>query len=317
MNFKKSYQSVCFVEIDDRNAGQRIDNFLFNYLNGVPKGHIYKIIRKGEVRVNKGRIKQTYKLSYGDRIRIPPIKVTIEPVLPAPGHALLELIENSILFEDDFFIAVNKPSGIAVHGGSGISYGIIEAMRALKKDQNFLELVHRLDKETSGCLLIAKKRSALRLLQDMFRNRETDKRYLALLCGKLACREKIVAAPLQRELLKTGDRIVRVSKQGKEAISIFTQVEQFAQNTLFEVKILTGRTHQIRVHSQYLGHCVAGDEKYTDYMCNKRMKDRGLKRLFLHAVQISFNHPHSGEAMTLKAPLSNDLQNLLTQLRTE
>lgn len=315
MILKKINCSVCFVEIDEGNAGQRIDNFLIYYLNGVPKSHIYKIIRKGEVRVNKGRIRQTYKLRYGDTVRIPPLSVAEKPHLPSPGRSLQQLIEKSILFEDDFFMAINKPGGIAVHGGSGISYGIIEAIRMLKTEQKFLELVHRLDKQTSGCLLIAKKRSALRELQNMFRKRQTDKRYLALLCGKPGFRQKKVLAPLQRELLKNGDRIVRVNKEGKEASSFFTQIEAFLHSTLVEVKIITGRTHQIRVHSQYLGHCVAGDEKYGNYMCNKRLQEKGLKRLFLHASQISFRHPHSGEPLTIKAPLADDLENVLIALR--
>ena len=315
MNLKKTNRSVCFIDIDETHAGQRIDNFLLNYLNGVPKGHIYKIIRKGEVRVNKGRIRQTYKLSYGDRVRIPPISVMESPSRPSPGRSLQQLIDESIVYEDDYFIAINKPSGVAVHGGSGVSYGIIEAIRALKAGQKFLELVHRLDKDTSGCLLIAKKRTALNTLQNTFRNRETDKRYLALLCGHLPLSEKKVSVPLLRELLKTGDRVVRVDKEGKEAVSVFNPIEQFTHATLSEIKILTGRTHQIRVHAQYLGHCVAGDEKYGNFMCNKRLKEKGLKRLFLHASQISFKHPQNGAAMTLNAPLSDDLENVLLALR--
>ncbi len=315
MNPKKISHSVKFVEINEQNAGQRIDNFLFNYLKSVPKGHIYKIIRKGEVRVNKGRIKQTYKLQYGDSVRIPPITVTEKTPQPAPGRSLLNLIEKSVIFEDSSLIAINKPSGVAVHGGSGVSYGIIEALRVLKPEQKFLELIHRLDRDTSGCLLVAKKRSALIAVQDLLRNRQTDKRYLTLLCGKVPFTKKKVTAPLLREALKSGERFVRVDKMGKESTSYFSTIEQFNHATLMEVKIVTGRTHQIRVHSQYLGHCVAGDSKYSNYACNQRLKEKGLRRLFLHSAQMSFQHPDTGKKMTIKASLTDDLADFLNVLR--
>ncbi len=315
MNHKIINHSVRFVEIDANNAGQRIDNFLLNQLKGVPKSHIYKILRKGEVRVNKGRIKQTYKLQFGDSVRIPPVKLAQKTDLPAPGRSLLKLIEDSILFEDDFLLVINKPTGVAVHGGSGVSYGIIEAIRALKPDERFLELIHRLDKETSGCLLIAKKRSALIAVQDLLRNRKTDKRYLALLCGQPSFKKEKVTAPLLREELKSGERFVRVDKKGKESTSFFTVVELFDDTALAEVKIVTGRTHQIRVHSKFLGHNVAADAKYGNYACNKRLKDRGLKRLFLHSAQMTFVHPNSGEKMTIEAPLSEDLSKFLSVIR--
>ena len=315
MNHKIINHSVRFVDIDAQNAGQRIDNFLLNQLKGIPKGHIYKIIRKGEVRVNKGRIKQTYKLQSGDTVRIPPVKLAEKKPLPAPGRSLLSLIEQSIIFEDASLLAINKPSGVAVHGGSGVSYGIIEAIRALKPQEKFLELIHRLDKDTSGCLLIAKKRSALLGVQDLLRKRQTDKRYLALLCGQPTFRQEKVTAPLLREQQKSGERFVRVDPQGKESTSFFTLLESFADTALVEVKIITGRTHQIRVHAKYLGHNVAGDSKYGNYACNQRLKDRGLKRLFLHSAQISFKHPGSGEELTIKAPLSDDLQQFLLVLK--
>ncbi len=314
MNTKKITHSVHFVEIDAHNAGQRIDNFLFNRLKSVPKGHIYKIIRKGEVRVNKGRIKQTYKLQFGDQVRIPPITLSEKKSLPAPGRSLLALLEQSILYEDKGLLAINKPSGVAVHGGSGVSYGIIEALRALRPEQKFLELIHRLDKDTSGCLLIAKKRSVLTGIQDLLRERKTDKRYLALVCGKTAFKNKKVTAPLLREALKSGERFVRVDRQGKESTSFFTVIEQYSDASLMEVKILTGRTHQIRVHAQYLGHSVAGDSKYGNFACNQRMKARGLKRLFLHSSQISFKYPETGQNMTIEAPLSDELENFLDTL---
>ncbi|MCU7939013.1 MAG: 23S rRNA pseudouridine(955/2504/2580) synthase RluC [gamma proteobacterium symbiont of Bathyaustriella thionipta] len=315
MNHKKTPHSVKFVEVNEQNAGQRIDNFLLNQLKGVPKGHIYKIIRKGEVRVNKGRIKQTYKLQYGDRVRIPPVSLAEKKALPAPGRSLLSLIENSIIFEDSSILAINKPSGVAVHGGSGVSYGIIEAIRALKPEEKFLELIHRLDKDTSGCLLIAKKRSALIGVQDLLRNRQTDKRYLALLCGSPDFKKQKVTVPLLREVLKSGERFVRVDQKGKESTSIFTVLERFNDSVLAEVNIITGRTHQIRVHSKYIGHNVAGDSKYGNYACNQRLKNRGLKRLFLHSSQISFKHPDSGRKITIQAPLSTDLEQFLHSLK--
>ncbi|MCU7835526.1 MAG: 23S rRNA pseudouridine(955/2504/2580) synthase RluC [gamma proteobacterium symbiont of Taylorina sp.] len=315
MNHKIITHSVKFIEIDEKNTGQRIDNFLLNYLKGVPRSHIYKIIRKGEVRVNKGRIKQIYKLKYGDVVRVPPVKLAEKPSLPAPGRSLLSLIENSIIYEDASLMVINKPSGVAVHGGSGVSYGIIEAVRALKTEQKFLELVHRLDKDTSGCLLIAKKRSALIAVQDLLRHRQTDKRYQALLCGRLSFSQKKVSAPLLREALKSGERFVRVDPSGKESTSFFTTMEQFNNSTLMEIKIITGRTHQIRVHSQSIGHCVAGDSKYGNYACNQRLKQQGLKRLFLHSAQMSFQHPETGKKITIKAPLADELEKFLTVLR--
>ncbi len=315
MNLKIINHSVKFVEINAQNAGQRIDNFLLNQLKGVPKGHIYKIIRKGEVRVNKGRIKQTYKLQFGDMVRIPPLKLTEKKELPAPGRSLLKLIESAIIFEDSSLLAINKPSGVAVHGGSGVSYGIIEAIRALKPEEKFLELIHRLDKDTSGCLLIAKKRSALIGVQDLLRNRQTDKRYIALLCGRPDFQREKVTAPLLREELKSGERFVRVDPRGKESTSFFSIIERFADTALAEIKIITGRTHQIRVHSKFLGHNVAGDTKYGNYACNQRLKDRGLKRLFLHSAQMTFKHPDSGKKLTIKAPLSDDLEQFLLVLK--
>ena len=317
MNVKKITHNVNFIEIDEQNSGQRIDNFLFNHLKSVPKGHIYKIIRKGEVRVNKGRIKQTYKLQSGDNVRIPPITVTEKPPKPSPGRSLLNLIEHSIIFEDDCLMAINKPSGVAVHGGSGVSYGIIEALRALKPDYNFIELIHRLDRDTSGCLLIAKKRSALVSVQNLLRHRQTDKRYLTLLCGKVGFARKKVTAPLLREELKSGERFVRVDKNGKESTSYFTKLQEFKDSTLMEVKIVTGRTHQIRVHSQFLGHHVAGDSKYGNYACNQRLKKRGLKRLFLHSSEITFKHPESDIKMTIKAPLTEELDIFLSVLKND
>ncbi len=314
MNSKIIKHSVKFVEINAQNAGQRIDNFLLSQLKGVPRGHIYKIIRKGEVRVNKGRIKQTYKLQYGDSVRIPPVTLEKKKELPAPGRSLLRLIEDSIIFEDAGLLAINKPTGVAVHGGSGMSYGIIEAIRILKPDEKFLELIHRIDKDTSGCLLIAKKRSTLLGIQDLLRNRQTDKRYLALLCGVPDFTQTKVTAPLLREALKSGERFVRVDAKGKESTSFFKIISSFNDAALAEIKIVTGRTHQIRVHAKYLGHNVVGDRKYSNYACNQRHQHKGLKRLFLHASQVSFLYPETGKTLTIKAPLSADLEYFLSTL---
>jgi 23S rRNA pseudouridine955/2504/2580 synthase len=305
---------VHFVEVDENMEKQRIDNFLSRYLHQVPKTHIYKIIRKGEVRVNKKRIKPVYKLLLGDVIRIPPVQVN-EKVSHTPSSSLIKLIKNSILFENTQLMVVNKPSGLAVHGGSGINHGLIESLRFIYPDENFLELVHRLDRDTSGCILIAKKRTALISLQNQLRERTTDKRYLALTCGKWNSGERIVDVALQKNTLKSGERIVRVDVAGKASRSIFIPKIKYQNYCLFEVKIETGRTHQIRVHAQHLKHPVAGDTKYGSFACDQRLKKKGLKRLFLHASQITVNMDFSELGkQTFNAPLPENLQQVLKNL---
>jgi len=308
---------VHFVEVDENMEKQRIDNFLLHYFHKVPKTHIYKIIRKGEVRVNKKRVKPVYKLLLGDVIRIPPVKVS-EKVLHTPSSKFVKLIQNSILFENDYLMVVNKPSGLAVHGGSGINHGLIETLRFIFPDEKFLELVHRLDRDTSGCILIAKKRVALTSLQNQLRERTTDKRYLALTCGQWSSAKRIVEAPLQKNTLKSGERIVRVDSEGKASRSIFIPKIKYQNYCLFEVKIETGRTHQIRVHAQHIKHPVAGDSKYGSFACDQRLKSKGLNRLFLHASQITVNMDFSNDGIqTFNAPLPDNLQQVLDMLDNE
>lgn len=301
-----------FVEIDAEREGQRIDNFLMAQLRSLPKSMIYKIIRTGQVRVNKGRIKPVYRLQVGDVVRIPPLRVGPESEEISPSQGVLRQIEQSIIFEDDALIVLNKPAGIAVHGGSGLSYGVIEAMRKLRPELQALELVHRLDRETSGCLLLAKKRSALRLLHELMRNGEVGKHYLALCQGVWRGGARDIDAPLLKNTLSSGERMVRVTPNGKAALSRFTPQQSFKEATLMEVELMTGRTHQIRVHAAFSGHPLAGDEKYGDKEFNQQMKGLGLKRLFLHAKRIYF--PWNGGRLEFQAPLNDELEAVLKRL---
>lgn len=301
-----------FIEIDEERAGQRIDNFLMAQLRGVPKSMIYKILRTGQVRVNKGRAKPVYRLEAGDVVRIPPLRVGAETEEVSPGQGALRQIEQSILFEDDGLIVLNKPSGIAVHGGSGVSYGVIEAMRKLRPELQGLELVHRLDRDTSGCLLLAKKRSALRQLHELIRTGKVGKHYLALCQGKWRGGSREVDAPLLKNTLSSGERMVKVSPEGKEARSRFTPQQRFKAATLMEVELMTGRTHQIRVHAAHCGHPLAGDDKYGDKAFNLQMKELGLRRLFLHAYRLYF--PWEGGRFEFHAPLGDDLEAILKRL---
>ena len=267
--------AVKMVEIDADQAGQRIDNYLLSRLKGAPKSLIYRILRKGEVRVNKGRIKPDYRLQAGDIVRIPPVRVGEARPDNRPAERDLLRIENSIIYEDKRLFIINKPSGLAVHGGSGLSYGIIEALRTLRPDAPFLELVHRLDRETSGCLIIAKKRSALRLLHELLRNNQVDKQYLTLVKGEWKGGDRRIEAPLRKNTLRSGERMVIVSEDGKEARSLFRPLCVNARASLMQVKLDTGRTHQIRVHAVHSGHPIAGDEKYGDEAFNTSMKALG------------------------------------------
>jgi 23S rRNA pseudouridine955/2504/2580 synthase len=302
---------VTYIEINDENCDQRIDNFLITHLKGVPKSRIYRIVRKGEVRVNKGRVDIKYRLASGDIIRIPPIRVaerTEESYIP---QGLQAALQEGILYEDDGFIILNKPAGFAVHGGSGVSSGIIEGLRLIRPEARFLELVHRLDKDTSGCLLIAKKRSALRLLQELFRNSQIQKTYQALLAGRWERKKLIVTAPLLKNISKGGERIVVISQAGKEAETLFKRLELFQNSTLVEASPKTGRTHQIRVHAASLGHPIVGDERYGVDEVNKLFKKKGYKRMFLHAETLTFLHPVTEAPMRITAPLPKQLIQLL------
>lgn len=306
-------EKPTIVEIDEDRAGQRIDNFLLSQLKGVPRSRIYRLLRKGEVRVNKGRIKPDYKIQTGDQVRIPPIRVATsnESGHPAPGQNLLETVKSAIIHEDSGLLVLNKPSGIAVHGGSGIQHGVIEALRAIFPQAKSLELVHRLDRDTSGCLLIAKKRSVLKSLHEQLRQNEMKKRYVALVKGQWQQGSHTIDAPLLKNTLKSGERIVRVDQDGKSAQSIFNSVGVFADSTLVDVELITGRTHQIRVHAAHAGHPVAGDEKYGQRSFNLTMKQRGLNRLFLHAKSLEFLNPVTNETLKLVAPMGEALEQVL------
>ena len=295
--------SVQMLEVSPELAGQRIDNFLRNQLKGVPKTLIYRILRKGEVRVNKGRIKPDYKLQAGDVVRVPPLRLAErdEPVPLAQG--LLDRLEAAIVHEDKALIVLNKPAGIAVHGGSGLSFGVIEALRQLRPEARELELVHRLDRDTSGLLMIAKKRSMLRHLHEALRGDGVDKRYMALVRGRWDSGVKQVSAPLLKNTLRSGERMVEVDDEGKEALTLFRVLRRFGDfATLVEARPITGRTHQIRVHARHAGHAIAGDSKYGDEEFSGLIRELGGKRLFLHACALRVPLPEGGE-LSLEAPV--------------
>jgi 23S rRNA pseudouridine955/2504/2580 synthase len=302
---------VVYVEITEDNSDQRLDNFLITRLKGVPKSHIYRIVRKGEVRVNKGRVDVKYRLVAGDLVRVPPVRVAERSEESYIPQGLQAALQQGILFEDEGFLIINKPAGFAVHGGSGVSSGIIEGLRLLRPDAHFLELVHRLDKDTSGCLLIAKKRSALRLLQELFRNSQIQKTYQALLSGQWARKKLVVTAPLLKNAGKGGERIVVISPSGKAAETLFRRLQLFPDATLVEASPKTGRTHQIRVHAASLGHPIVGDERYGLDEVNRAFKSKGYKRMFLHAQTLRFQHPVTGAPMIISAPLPAQLETLL------
>ncbi len=311
------FDKVQFLTIDAEHQGQRIDNFLRTLLKGVPKSMIYRIIRKGEIRVNKKRVKPEYKLCALDELRLPPVRVSEPNAGPSTKLDRVATLESHIIFEDDVLIVVNKPSGMAVHGGSGLSFGVIEALRSLRPQAKFLELVHRLDRDTSGCLLIAKKRSALKHLHEQLRNKTVDKRYQALVVGEWPENRFKVKAPLLKNILKSGERLVSVSADGKESETRFRILSAFHQATLVEASPITGRTHQIRVHCLHAGHPIACDDKYGDEEFDKRVSALGLNRLFLHAHSLSYVHPVSGQQMRHKAELDKTLIKTLKRLQNE
>lgn len=314
----ETFLKVQFITVEPELEGQRIDNFLRTLLKGVPKSLIYRILRKGEIRVNKKRVKPEYKLLANDELRIPPIRVSEPSELPSTKLDKVASLESHILFEDDCLIVLNKPSGTAVHGGSGLSFGVIEALRALRPDQKFLELVHRLDRDTSGCLLIAKKRSALKSLHDQLREKQVDKRYQALVSGMWPENRFKVKAPLAKNTLKSGERMVTVDEvEGKASETRFRILTQFTDATLVEASPITGRTHQIRVHCLHAGHPIACDDKYGDNNFDSRMQRLGLGRLFLHAHSLSFIHPNTNERVSYHAPLDKALNNALAKLTKE
>jgi len=301
------------IEIGPEQEGQRIDNFLTTYLKGVPKSFIYRVLRSGEVRVNKGRAKPTYRLKEGDTVRIPPMRRGEPQTAAAPGKKLVALLNESILYEDVGLLIINKPSGIAVHGGSGVSFGVIEILRAARPDAPFLELVHRLDRDTSGCLMIAKKRSALRHIHQLLREEGMEKRYQALIQGPWHGGERRVTAALRKNVLQSGERVVRVEAEGKQSQTLFRPLQRWPMATLVEAVPLTGRTHQIRVHAAHLGQPIAGDEKYGDAEFNRAMQEKGLRRLFLHAASLSFTAA-AGNRIAVSAPLDPALKKVLAAL---
>lgn len=314
MNSPHPSPAVQWVEIDAGHAGQRIDNFLMTYLKGVPKSLVYRILRTGEVRRNGGRVKAQDRLEEGDKLRIPPVRQAEREAPVIPVNALRTKVESRILYEDDDLMVLNKPSGLAVHGGSGLSFGVIEALRAMRPEARFLELVHRLDRETSGCLLVAKKRSALKDLHLQFREDDVNKVYIALLAGQWAKNKQMVDAPLKKNVLQSGERVVKVARDGKSAMTGFKTIGKYRDATLVEARPITGRTHQIRVHAQHLGHPLAGDERYGQDVQNRHFRDLGLRRLFLHAGEAGFRHPKTGQPMKIQAPLDADLAQFLKVL---
>ena len=309
---------VKWLSVDEESAGQRLDNFLMRHLKGVPKTHVYRIIRSGEVRINKGRASADSRIEVGDVVRLPPVrvsdKVAEKAAHPAPSR------EFPVLMEDEALLAIDKPAGVAVHGGSGVSFGVIEQLRQARPLAKLLELVHRLDRDTSGILLIAKKRSALKNLQDQFRERETGKTYLALVQGDWPAKLKVIDQPLHKYLLPDGERRVRVTTpedpDGMRSITLVKVAERLLGATLLEVTIKTGRTHQIRVHLASQGHPIAGDDKYGDYEWNKILQKQGHKRMFLHAWRLQFNHPVSAERVPLEAALPAELQRMRDHVRS-
>jgi 23S rRNA pseudouridine955/2504/2580 synthase len=305
------------LTVDEDSAGQRLDNFLMRHLKGVPKTHVYRIIRSGEVRVNKGRASAEQRVEAGDLVRLPPVRVSTQ--VQAKADAPAPAREFPVLMEDEAMLAIDKPAGVAVHGGSGVSFGVIEQLRRARPALANLELVHRLDRETSGVLLVAKKRSALKNLQDQFRDRETGKTYLALVLGLWPSNKKVIDSPLMKYTIPNGvgegERRVKVvdkdDPNGMRSITLVRVARTVGPYTLLEVTIKTGRTHQIRVHLASQGHPIAGDDKYGDFEHNKLLHKMGLKRMFLHAWQLKFQHPQSHRPVSLQAPLPPELKNFV------
>lgn len=300
------------VTVTARDRDQRIDNFLLRELKGVPRSAIYRLLRSGQVRVNSGRVKPTHRLRDGDRVRLPPVRIDPAADCAGPGRALLEAVAGASLFEDEHLLVLNKPAGIAVHGGTGLQGGVIEALRRLRPDLPDVELAHRLDRDTSGCLVLAKNRPALRELNAALRDRRVDKQYLALLAGRWRGGSRRVELGLDRKGQRAGERLARISDDGKRAVSEFTPNRVFADASLVEVAIGTGRTHQIRVHAQSLGHPVLGDDKYGDRQANRAARALGLRRQFLHAWRIAF--PLDGRMRQFEAPVPADLAGVLDRL---
>lgn len=306
--------NATWQEVDDSAQGQRIDNYLLRILKGVPKSHVYRILRSGEVRVNSRRIEPTYRLQTGDKVRLPPVRTA----LPAAAKASLRpgpAFSGTVLLEDEDLLIVDKPGGIAVHGGSGISRGIIEQLRHARPALRFLELAHRLDRETSGALVLAKKRSALTDIHEQMRLGTVEKHYLTLVIGDWTEKKRAVSLALHKYVTASGERRVVIDEEsGRESITIFRLVRNLPGYSLLDAELKTGRTHQIRVHLAHLGFPIAGDDKYGDFARNKQLSKEGLKRMFLHAASLRLRHPRSGETVRVQAPLAAELQSFLDAL---
>ena len=315
MNIERNSVSpgVRMVTVAEERDGQRIDNFLATQLKGVPKSLVYRLLRTGQVRINGKRAKADTRVAGGDEVRIPPVRMAAPGETIAPGKAQLQRVEQAIVFEDRDFLVLDKPAGLASHGGSGVDFGAIELLRAARPTET-LELAHRLDRDTSGVLVFARRRAALTALQELIRGGEIVKQYLALLGGHPKRAKFDVNAPLRKSILQGGERMVRVSDEGKAALTAFKVISNYADASLAEVTLYTGRTHQIRVHAQHAGHPLAGDEKYGDKELNRRLRDFGLRRLFLHAARFEF--AMAGKTWSFSAPLAKDLVAVLEQLPT-
>lgn len=305
---------VRHLTVDENSSGQRLDNYLTRELKGVPRTRLYKALRKGEIRVNKGRVKADYRLVTGDLVRIPPLRLPAPSDPPTIPRYWSEQLTRRIVYEDGTLLVINKPSGLAVHGGSGLNFGMIESLRQMRPDDRYLELVHRLDRDTSGLIMVARKPAVLRELHRQLREDKVDKRYLALVAGKWPRSLSRVDAPLHKNVLQSGERMVRVSKEGKRSITEFSVVERFEGATLIEAKPITGRTHQIRVHARHAGFPLLGDSKYSNDRGEAMAARIGLKRLFLHARYLRISLPDIGR-LDLEAPLDIDLENILSNLR--
>ncbi|MFG1496423.1 23S rRNA pseudouridine(955/2504/2580) synthase RluC [Saccharospirillum sp. HFRX-1] len=310
---------VSFYRVEMDRAGQRIDNFLIGYWKKLPKSRVYRVLRKGEVRVNGKRVKPEYRLVADDEIRLPPVTLPeASTATVMPGQSLQQHLDNAILYEDDFVVAINKPSGLAVHGGSGIRLGLIESYRAMRPELKFVELVHRLDKDTSGVVLIAKKRSALTTLQAEFRTKSTVKKtYWCLVHGRWSDQVIEVDAPLRKQQAVGAERFVRVAPDGKASLTRFRVLKAYQQATWVEAQPVTGRTHQIRVHCQHAGHPILGDSKYQSGRADQLCREMGLERLFLHAAQLRVPHPDTGVELVVEAPLERSLAGLLQRLSAD
>jgi 23S rRNA pseudouridine955/2504/2580 synthase len=309
--------AVAMHTVSGEESGQRIDNFLMRHFKTVPRSRVYRLLRKGEVRVNRKRVDAEYRLLAGDEVRLPPVRIDARDEPGRPSQSLLELIEGAVIFQDRHLLVIDKPSGVAVHGGSGMSFGVIEALRA-SRPRETLELVHRLDRDTSGCLLIARDRATLTALHALIRNGGVHKTYLALVSGSWQLGTKRIDAPLATDSREHGERHVRVANAGKASVSVFKPVQFFGSlATLMEVDIPTGRTHQIRVHASYAGHALLGDDKYGDKARNAAFKPYGLRRTFLHAQSLAFEWPGSGVPFHVNAPLPAELVAVLDAITVQ